>query len=546
MFSNLRTLLFNDYWCVPYDFHALTCILEHSPGPKHNIEMKGGYCLMGPPASISEHLEIVEVKCEAVDERVLKVLDFLYKKIRVSKQPHVAKKYKAKVLCDKVVILSLWALHVKLAAEHHSMAAVRGANPMALCSQHHPSPAGCGVGCANSGDLVVATSCGRASYKDVVLRALQEEPGWQVVCKRRARRTSGVRHGVPQSQTSIKEDFSLRRRAYLQKMKGKCFNCLAHGHFVAQCRNSTRCWFCQCLGHISTWCPNRKREKHCSSDSATTNSFSAAQEKQKHQKGHSSGEAPTPTHKTGGVVVIVDDSLLHLEHYSPPATRGKLLDPMVLEALIMSEMHNTGSGATSPSPSAFLSHIVNDLPISEGMTQNQPGECCKSLPLALPIPMSVLPISQSLDDTQSPLITRNEAEQLTGYELIKALSSLKHGEMVHVPPSTMENKSSFKEATVVTPEDNQHCNQKLKFKIESQKPSFRMVRDMLTKKWIFVKEVQQLGDWTLQRFLRACKKPTRASRFETIRNRVKRAMLMKAIKKLTQESQKMKKKKKIS
>jgi len=31
MFSNLKTLLLNDYWCTPDDFSALACILEHSP-----------------------------------------------------------------------------------------------------------------------------------------------------------------------------------------------------------------------------------------------------------------------------------------------------------------------------------------------------------------------------------------------------------------------------------------------------------------------------------------------------------------------------------
>ncbi|PUZ67978.1 hypothetical protein GQ55_3G477500 [Panicum hallii var. hallii] len=31
MFSNLKTLLLNDYWCVPDDFRSLACILEHPP-----------------------------------------------------------------------------------------------------------------------------------------------------------------------------------------------------------------------------------------------------------------------------------------------------------------------------------------------------------------------------------------------------------------------------------------------------------------------------------------------------------------------------------
>ncbi|GJN06860.1 hypothetical protein PR202_ga24629 [Eleusine coracana subsp. coracana] len=83
IFSNLKTLLLNEHWCVPDDFDELACILEHSPvlekltlqlfseGPKHNVEMKGGFSLMGPSTIIiSEHLDIVEIKCGVVDERV--------------------------------------------------------------------------------------------------------------------------------------------------------------------------------------------------------------------------------------------------------------------------------------------------------------------------------------------------------------------------------------------------------------------------------------------------------------------------------------------
>jgi hypothetical protein len=40
--------------------------------------MKGSYRAMeGPSAAISEHLKIVEVKCNAVDDRILEVLKFL-------------------------------------------------------------------------------------------------------------------------------------------------------------------------------------------------------------------------------------------------------------------------------------------------------------------------------------------------------------------------------------------------------------------------------------------------------------------------------------
>ncbi|XP_025828384.1 uncharacterized protein LOC112903356 [Panicum hallii] len=91
IFSNLKTLSLNEYWCVPDDFSALTCILEHSPvlekltlqlfceGPKSNVQMKGSPDPTERSNVISEHLKVVEVKCEVVDDRVLDVLKFLNK-----------------------------------------------------------------------------------------------------------------------------------------------------------------------------------------------------------------------------------------------------------------------------------------------------------------------------------------------------------------------------------------------------------------------------------------------------------------------------------
>ncbi|WVZ53594.1 hypothetical protein U9M48_004512, partial [Paspalum notatum var. saurae] len=88
-FRKLKYLSLNEYWCVPPDFHALTCILEHSPalekltlyihskGPEHKVEIKGGHTPVQGSTVISENLRIVEVKCEVVDERVLKVLSLL-------------------------------------------------------------------------------------------------------------------------------------------------------------------------------------------------------------------------------------------------------------------------------------------------------------------------------------------------------------------------------------------------------------------------------------------------------------------------------------
>ncbi|CAL4994413.1 unnamed protein product [Urochloa decumbens] len=90
-FNKLKTLLLNEYWCEPPDFSALASILEHSPvlekltlqlyseGRKHNVEIKLSCKPMEKSAAISEHLSVVEIKSEALDERVSNVLKFLGK-----------------------------------------------------------------------------------------------------------------------------------------------------------------------------------------------------------------------------------------------------------------------------------------------------------------------------------------------------------------------------------------------------------------------------------------------------------------------------------
>ncbi|TVU26125.1 hypothetical protein EJB05_28660, partial [Eragrostis curvula] len=88
-FSKLKTLLLNEQLCVAPDFHALTCILKHSPvlekltlqlfckGHEHKFGMKGVRNSMDISAALSEHLKIVEVKSVVIDDCILKVLKFL-------------------------------------------------------------------------------------------------------------------------------------------------------------------------------------------------------------------------------------------------------------------------------------------------------------------------------------------------------------------------------------------------------------------------------------------------------------------------------------
>uniref|UniRef100_A0A453N1L1 Uncharacterized protein n=2 Tax=Aegilops tauschii subsp. strangulata TaxID=200361 RepID=A0A453N1L1_AEGTS len=88
-FTKLKTLLLNDYWCEAPDMDPLSCILKNSPvlekltlelfpkGQTPKVQMKGSYCCMQRPSAISEHLKIVEVKCDVVNKRIAKVLKFL-------------------------------------------------------------------------------------------------------------------------------------------------------------------------------------------------------------------------------------------------------------------------------------------------------------------------------------------------------------------------------------------------------------------------------------------------------------------------------------
>ncbi|KAL6846749.1 hypothetical protein ACP4OV_024197 [Aristida adscensionis] len=88
-FGKLKALWLNEYWCERGDFRSLACILKHSPvlekltlqlfseGLNIKCKMEGSVSLTERSTEISEHLKTVEVKCEAVDERIIKVLKFL-------------------------------------------------------------------------------------------------------------------------------------------------------------------------------------------------------------------------------------------------------------------------------------------------------------------------------------------------------------------------------------------------------------------------------------------------------------------------------------
>nr|ACS49622.1 F-box family-2 [Oryza minuta] len=83
MFSKLKSLLLNE-WCLPSNFWALACILEHSPvlqkltlqiskEAKSMMETEENDNPLWKPAAISEHIKVVKVHCKEVDEVVYKI-----------------------------------------------------------------------------------------------------------------------------------------------------------------------------------------------------------------------------------------------------------------------------------------------------------------------------------------------------------------------------------------------------------------------------------------------------------------------------------------
>jgi hypothetical protein len=140
-----------------------------------------------------------------------------------------------------------------------------------------------------------------------------------------------------------------------------------------------------------------------------------------------------------------------------------------------------------------------------GTTVTAPGRSCQQeiavmVEQANPSPIAISPcLNKSLSpvDIQTPEIFRSEDEQLVGHELIETLSKFKLSKVPPLsPPSHHETTSSF-EAIVVHPKENQSSYLQRKVKSKSRKPCFKVVRDLLTKKWIIVKKDRDFFEMTL-------------------------------------------------
>jgi hypothetical protein len=150
---------------------------------------------------------------------------------------------------------------------------------------------------------------------------------------------------------------------------------------------------------------------------------------------------------------MVDDILPLM--CSPPSTFDeRRMDPMLFEAFLIGHRPGTKEGTSTPSC------VGNRHP--------------------------------STKEIHSPLLLRSEAEQLVDEELIKALSDFKQQAVAPSSPQTQHHNPVVKVSDVKCPVDTQSLSHHQKTKLKCQKPVVKVVRDMLTKKWIFVKKNKQL------------------------------------------------------
>lgn len=102
-----------------------------------------------------------------------------------------------------------------------------------------------------------------ASYKDAVKshstrfwrRKDVVEEGWTEVTTRRSKEATNRQYNPARGQVQQPDLLQLLRT----KASGRCFNCFARDHRIAQCRDPPRCVLCSRSGHKAKLCPSHPR-----------------------------------------------------------------------------------------------------------------------------------------------------------------------------------------------------------------------------------------------------------------------------------------------
>jgi hypothetical protein len=252
---------------------------------------------------------------------------------------------------------------------------------------------------------------------------------------------------------------------YRATVEGRCLNCLSSSHRRAGCCLPTHCFNCHGLRHHLRDC---KRPHKSSIVVGVSDAVSQAPR----DTFVSLGDGGTPGTPAPSIASRFPkpDLVFPVESV---CSIPRLWDPMVEEATL---------GTTIATPGCSFQEEITIL-VEQ---QANPPLIAMSPGLSNPLP----PI-----DIKTPEIFRSEEEQLVTYDLIEALSKFKLSKVPPLSPSSHHESSSNFEAIVVHRKENQSSYRQRKVKSKTRKPCFKVVRDLLIKKWIVVKKDPQLCDF---------------------------------------------------
>jgi hypothetical protein len=289
---------------------------------------------------------------------------------------------------------------------------------------------------------------------------MDPDEGWQVVKLRRMCCVSSatLRPHSPRYDTVV---------------KGRCLNYLSSSHKRADCFRPTRCFNCHGLRH-HLWDCKRPRRSSVASIAMDSEACAVAVGR---RVVWVASQAPHGTLPSLG-----DEGTPDALAPTPSVARGfpepdivfpvaavcsipRLWDPMVEEAAL-----GAAFGAPGRNCQEEIASMVEANPPVTAMSS-----CLSNL----------LP---PVDGIHTPGVFRSKEEQLVGHELIIALRKFKLSNVPPLSSSIRHESSSNIEATVVHPKGNQRSYQQRKPKFKSRKLGFKVVRDLLIKKWTVVKK----------------------------------------------------------
>jgi hypothetical protein len=99
----------------------------------------------------------------------------------------------------------------------------------------------------------------------------------------------------------------------------------------------------------------------------------------------------------------------------------------------------------------------------------------------------------SAEEIHSTMLLRSKVKQLVRQELIKALSDFKQWVTTPSSSQTQQPKPLVKVSDVQRSVDTQRFSHHRNIKSKYRKPIVKVIRNMVTKKWIFVKRNKQVN-----------------------------------------------------